>query len=658
MVDGEFAALHGKHAVRTHAVADRAEGRVVDRLVRGHRGLARGIIDWLSFRPSGGITGSTMKTLGIVLGLLLAGLLAYHNSLAGPFVFDDKPAILHNPTIRQLWPLSVPLAPPADGSSVTGRPVVNLSFALNYACGGEAVRGYHGVNLALHLLAGLLVFATLRRTLTLPSCAQPLRAPADAIAGVAALLWLVHPVQTESVTAIVQRTESLAGVFYLATLYASLRLATAAQGRGRWAVLGVACCALGMATKETAVTAPVLVLLYDRTFLSGSFAAALRLRGRYYLGLAATWLLLAALLLHGGGTRGVAAGLGLGVGAWDYALTQTRAVWIYLRLLCWPHPLVFDYGTAVVGSWREVWWQAPLCLVWGLGTLWALWRRPRLGFASAGFLLLLAPSSSVVPLVSQTMAEHRLYLPSALLLAAFVIALARWGGNRALGAAALAAPMLMVLTVQRNTVYQSELGLWTDTVAHAPDNPRARVNLAETLLLADRPAEALEHAQAAVLLHPRDAEALTNLGIALALTGRPIEAIDACAESVRLRPDFARGRSNYAVVLAQQHRLTEAVAQFTAALQLEKEGPDACALRLNLGKALLQAGRPAEALPYFDQVLAFTPNAVDALYVRGLALRALGRTVDAQTDFAAVLRLQPDHPGARRALGQSAGHER
>ena len=158
--------------------------------------------------------------------IVLAGLAAYHNSFKVPFIFDDVPAIVENPTIRQLWPLWIPLSPPHDsGLPVSGRPLVNFSLALNYACGGTAVGGYHALNLALHLLAGLTLLGVVRRTLLQPVLRARFGAAALPLALAVAVLWTVHPLQTEAVTYVVQRAESLVGLFYFLTLYCFIRAA-------------------------------------------------------------------------------------------------------------------------------------------------------------------------------------------------------------------------------------------------------------------------------------------------------------------------------------------------------------------------------------------------------------------------------------------------
>jgi len=159
------------------------------------------------------------RTVFLAGGIIAAAALAaYANSFHGPFVFDDFGTIAQNRTIRHLWPIWAPLSPPTEGMPVTGRPIANLSFAINYAFGGLNVWGYHAANLAIHVLAGLTLFGIIRRTL-----ARLGMAGATGLACGIALIWTLHPLQTESVTYISQRAESLMGFFYLLTLYLFIR---------------------------------------------------------------------------------------------------------------------------------------------------------------------------------------------------------------------------------------------------------------------------------------------------------------------------------------------------------------------------------------------------------------------------------------------------
>ena len=217
---------------------------------------------------------------------------------------------------------------------------------------GETVWSYHALNLLIHLAAGLTLFGLLRRTLARQVVGERVRAAASPLALAVALLCVVHTLQTESVIYTAQRAESLMGLFYLLTLYSFAR--GLESGRRRlWFAAAVGTCLLGMACKEVMVSAPLLVLLYDRTFVAGTFSTALRRRGWWYGGLGASWLLLAYLVVGGGGRAGTV-GFTAHATPWSYGLMQCRAVAQYVRLALWPQPLVFDYGTELDARLAEV----------------------------------------------------------------------------------------------------------------------------------------------------------------------------------------------------------------------------------------------------------------------------------------------------------------
>ncbi|HEX3728296.1 MAG TPA: tetratricopeptide repeat protein, partial [Opitutaceae bacterium] len=525
------------------------------------------------------------------------------------------------------------LRPSAEGGlTVGGRPLVNLSLALNYAAGGLHPEGYHALNLAVHLLAGLALFGLMRRTL-------------DSLgAGLAvALLWTVHPLQTEAVSYIVQRTESLMALFYLLTLYAFVRRKLG------WSVVA---CLLGMATKEVMVSAPVLVLLYDRTFVSGTFRQAWRARRGYYLALAATWILLLALLASTGGNRGGTSGFGLGVSWFTYFLTQGPALLHYLRLALWPWPLVVLYPVV----WTPLAAAAPALfavLVLAGATVIAFWRRPAWAFWGIWFFAILAPTS-LIPGQSQTLAEHRMYLalvPVLVALVASVRALARrfglprWVPAAALAAAALAA---IALTHVRNEAYASDVALWSDTVARQPASPYSQNNLGIALAGAGRPREAASAFAAAVRLKPSYAEAHNNLGLAWTEIGRPEPAIAEYREALRFRPNYPEAQANLGVALAGTGQLAEAAKLFEQAL---RENPGYLAAHNNLAVVYLRSGRPAEAAAQFQTVLRAEPGNADAWSNLGLALLQLNRPAEAAAGFGRAVQLRPGFAEAQANLG-------
>ncbi|MEO6876251.1 MAG: tetratricopeptide repeat protein [Opitutaceae bacterium] len=512
----------------------------------------------MSDRPCG-------RGIGLAAGgVVLAVGIVYANSLSAPFVFDDLNSVAQNPTIRHLWPLSEVLVPPAS-SGLAGRPLANLSFALNYALGGEAVWTYHAVNFVLHALAALVLMGVVHRTLLRLGWRERWGAVALPLAWTVALLWAVHPLQTEAVTYISQRTEVLMGFFYLLTLYGFIRGAESPAPR-RWWALAIGACWLGAASKEVIVTAPVMVLLYDRTLVAGTWGEIRRKRWGFYLGLAGSWLLL-GWLMRDLPARHV--GFGQGVSSWAYALNQCRVIGQYLRLAVWPDPLVFDYGSALLPiTAMTVVWASLLGLILVVTGV-ALAKRKAIGLVGAWVLLTLAPTSSVVPIVLQPMAEHRMYLPLA-----GVVLLVGLGLQVALGRRATLMTLglavgLGMLTVRRNEIYRSELALWTESVAQRPDNARAQTNLGTALARAGRVDEACAHFAVVVTLAPNDAGARYNLANSLLELNRPAEALVHAERAVRLEPGFVEGHSVLGGALMMLDRLDEAQTQFELALHLD-----------------------------------------------------------------------------------------
>ena len=615
-----------------------------------------------------------VRLAGLVI--VLAALAAYANTLSAPFVFDDKLAIVDNPSIHQLTAWRDVLSPPPGTAGAFGRPLVNLTLALNYAFGGVEVRGYHAVNLGIHVLAGLTLFGLVRRTLARPALQGRFAGNALPLAAIIALLWAVHPLLTESVTCVVQRSESLAGLFLLLTLYCFVRSVDSAHPM-HWRIAAAAANLLGMATKEVMVVAPLLVLLYDRAFCAGTLREAWRQRRWLHGTLAAGWLLLGWLVLASHG-RNDTTGFGQGVGAFDYALTQSWAIPHYLALSFWPSALVVDYGTAVIDSVRVV---APqVVLLAGLvgGTAWALVRRPSLGFVAACFFLILAPSSSVFPLVTQTVAEHRMYLPLAAVVTLLVLGLHTSAGRRSFFVLAPLAGLLGGLTVARNADYRSELVLWRDAVAKRPGNARAHNNLANALSRAGDPAAALGHYDQAVRLQPTFVTARTNLGNALLAAGRLPEAIAQYDEARRLNPRVASVWHNRGKALYQAGRVDDAIESYQEALRLDPGSadthrglanalaqgrrfsearehyelalahePDSASLHLNLGNVLFTLGQIAEARVHYETALRLDPTDADAHNNLGSLLLAQDRPAEARAEFREALRLRPDFPAAR-----------
>jgi tetratricopeptide (TPR) repeat protein len=593
-------------------------------------------------------------------------LAAYLNSFDGPCIFDDILSITENLTIRHLWPIGPVLSPPPE-TTVAGRPLLNLTLAVNYAIGSLNVRGYHAVNLAIHLLAALTLMGVVRRTLEGRRLRDRYGGAAPALAAAVAVVWLLHPLQTESVTYVIQRAESMAALFYLLTLYAVIRAGDAPH-MWRWNLLAVTACLLGVASKEVVVTAPLVVLLYDRTFLSGSFREAWRRRRGLYLALACTWLVCAFFMIRNyllvsaaghGGTSGFATGMS----PWRYALTQTWAITHYLQLTFWPSPLIFDYGTWLADGPGNVWPSALLVVLLLAGTALALWRWPALGFLGAWFFICLAPTSSFVPLASETIAERRMYLALAAPVALVII-----GGwtlwcrlwplrantnappGRRLLRLGIILPLLVlaaalaVTTARRNNDYRSAIDIWQDTFHKRPDNARAPISLGMALADKQQFTQAIACYHIALALEPNSALAHYDLGLALARQGRTDEAIEQYRQTLLIEPHLARPHNDLGVALGTRGQIDEAIEQYRQALALN---PDYAEAESNLGAALAGRGEIDQAMAHFQRAIAIDPDYAEAHSNLATALARHGQMDQANAEYQRALQLRPDDAEAR-----------
>jgi len=577
------------------------------------------------------------RGLALALGGLLV-VMAWAASFDAPFVFDDIAAVRENPTLRAWWKLGEVLAPPA-GLSVSGRPVANASLAISYALSGEQPWGYHAVNLALHLATAGLLVGVVRRTLRRPGLRETFGAAADELALAVTAVWALHPLQTATVTYVMQRTEGLVGFFAVATLYSFLRGVAVERGGRGWLVAAIVACALGMGSKEVMVVVPVVVFFYDRMWVAENFAAAWRARKFFYAGLGATWLVLAACLLAKG--RDGSAGWDAGMSATAYALTQGEAIWRYLGLAVWPAPLVFDYGTELSVNFVAV--AGVVALVGA--TAWAWARRPGAGFFGFLFFALLAPSSSFVPVATQTMAEHRMYLPLAVLVSAAVLEAYAWLGRRSLWLWAAVALAGGVGTWVRNLDYRSERAIWADTVAKRPGNARAHFNLGVALSAGGDEPDARAAWAATLRIEPAHVGASAKLAESLAQSGRAAESLgyfETAAQGGRSDGVFL---NNWGSALLAAGRAAAAREKFTAA---QGRLPESAEVRFNVGNVLVALGRGAEAIEAFRAAVRLRPEYGESHYNLGVALSGAGQYAAALAEFETALRLVPADESARR----------
>jgi len=559
--------------------------------------------------------------------MLLAVFLAYSNSFSGEFVLDDNFSIFGNPTIHALWPLGLingPRNAPVElHQLVYIRPFANFTFAINFALGALDPRGYHIVNLAIHAASTLLLFGILRRTFQAPLLAEKLAAHSLWLAALCSLLWALHPIQTEAVNYTHQRVETLMAMFYLLTLYCWIR--GAEGGSKGWLVLAIASSFLGMSSKEAMATAPLMVFLYDGMFLARSYGEALRKRWPWYLGLllSAGWLLFlmvnsalrstANFSLPVGGARGLSAAGNIA----SYAGTEPGVILYYLRLLVWPDPLVFYYNWPVAVTWPAVVWPGLVILLGVLAAAWGLRRRRPWAYPIAWYLIVLSPSSSVVPLWGQYIWEYRVYLPSIAPIASAVVAvylvlreLARHGRQSLVAAAGgvVAVALLLAMgdaTRHRNLVYRTARSLWQDTVLKVPDSALARSNFGSALVGEGRWEEAADQFRAAFPLDSNLADPHNNLGVYLNRQGRFVEAIEQFQIAVRIKPTYAIAYYNLGLAFYNLRRFQEAVTAFGNSLRLDSRSAE---VHNNMGAALLQLGRLEQAAEQFREAIRLAPD--------------------------------------------------
>ena len=579
--------------------------------------------------------------------IVLAALAVYANSFDGVPIHDDDGAICTNPTIRRLWPIWQTLCPPKV-PAVGGRPLVNLTLALNHVLGGydqyelgiTKIRGYHAVNVGLHIAVALLLFELCRRTFQLPRVRRPIGDAATGLALAISVLWVVHPLGTEPVDYTIQRAEQLAALFYLTVLYCILRSSSSTR-RWAWYSGAVAAAAAGMASKEIMVTAPVVALLYDRTFLGGSFRKALRCRWGVYTALAATWGILIYLVPHQGDLVRSFEDAANYPPQWNYLRGQPNVILHYLRLTLIPYPqLGAGNHTLPSGIWAE---ELPGILVvgaLGLATLWAVWRRPAWGFLAAFFFLYLSPTSSFLPLWDST-CEHRMYLPLAAVLAMLVLACYFAGrtlvcrgrlGVRsatALGVCVVVAAAVVwgQLTIQRNRLYRSIIDVWLEIAVGSPQYPRGHSLAARFLKQSGRIDETIDHLRQAL-------EAETDYPMP---SYRP--------KDLALFPEV---HNNLGTALARQNRVEEAVTHFRKALEF---APGFSIASNNLAHILVAQGKDHEALECLMEVVRICPNSATAHFDVACLLLQMGKIDEAIARLQKAIELRPDFALARHHLG-------
>ncbi|MFC1813271.1 tetratricopeptide repeat protein [Thermodesulfobacteriota bacterium] len=639
--------------------------------------------------------------------LILIGLSVftiYSNIYNSPFVFDDEPCIVENKNIQNL---SSYLSP---SKLLKPRAVVDLTFALNYRFGKLNVFGYHLINVWIHIINGFLVYLLVLAILKQPYESDPSNFESagfsiKTISLFSALIFVVHPIQTQAVTYTVQRYASMSAMFYMGSMlcyiYArTAQLKTAEKVSYKPKVLGlytlsIVCGMLAFLSKENTATLPGAILLMEYLIVNGTRHSWKKTLPWFALALSC-WVLF--VLFVSGLFRGELGGANFledvsaltketeTVSRWRYLCTQFNVLAIYIRLLFMPVKQSLDYMYPFkTGFWDGL---TPLVFMFlvtiaGFGIR-SIRRRPVVAFSIFYFFITLSIESSIIPL-KDALFEHRLYLPMFGFVLFASYQLFHYLYSKRLLALALSVSIIVSLgtaTYLRNKTWKDSITLWSDVVsknhlnyrAHnnlgaildkqgrideairryyeslriRPDYETAHYNIGNILIKQGHIEEAIGHYLAALRIEPDYADAHNNLGIALSNQGRLDEAIGHYLEALLINPDYADAHNNLGNALRKQGLTYEAIDHYLEALRIK---PEYASAHNNLGVALAQQGFIEEAIRHFKEAVRIKPDYVNAHNNLGVTLTRQGRLDKAIVHYKEVLRVKPDYAEAHNNLG-------
>jgi len=631
--------------------------------------------------------------LGALIPLLLitiVGVLVYSNTLKSPFQLDDNYLIGDNFTIKDFSYFLEPST--AKGSpfysALVGRYVGYLTFALNYKMHGLNVYGYHIVNIAIHILNGLLVYLLILLTFKTPFLMESsLKKHSGLIAMFSSLLFVSHPVQTEAVTYIFQRLASLATSFYLLSLvcYIKYRELSAFTNRRResgkqpsadkknniktifFYVLSLISCILAMKTKENAYTLPLVIAVYEFSF----FESPLKQRIRHLLPLLLTLLIIPVTLIGTDkpvvsmitGMADVTRG-DISISRSDYLFTQFRVIVTYIRLLFFPIDQTFDYDYPVFHSFfnKDVFLSFLFLLSIFVSGIYLFYRSRvtdyalrLVAFGIFWFFITLTVESSIVP-IPMIICEYRVYLPSAgpfisIVTGAFLLIGIVDEKRTKIITASLFVPLLIIFSIAayaRNTVWDNRISLWEDVVKKAPKKERGHTNLANAYKTEGMADKAKKHFEIAVNLKPDSAKANYNLAVTLWSEGSENKAMEYYKEALRLAPNYAEAHNNLGVAYKTRGMTEKAIEHYEAALKLR---PGYIEAHNNLGDAYSSKKLFEKAAEQYKAALSIDPNFAEAHNNLGTAYRSRGITDKAVEHYMTAIRLKPDMLEAHYNLG-------
>jgi tetratricopeptide (TPR) repeat protein len=639
------------------------------------------------------------KPLIRALTIIFVVFLIYSNTFNAPFQFDDTGNIADNSAIKDLRYFSDPSFVKNTNIQRSLIPLFKtryigyLTFALNYMLHGLDVRGYHLVNIFIHMLNSLLLYWFMTLTFRTPFFLAAGRHPAfpdssrNFMAFFTALLFAVHPIQTQAVTYIVQRFTSLATLFYLISFVMYIKWKESNERQAKFSAssamlyaVSLLSAILAMKTKEFAFTLPLVMAMYELMFFDGKIKKRLLYLTPFFL----TILLIPMALAGTGGSFTDISGINDeavnisgatgSISREDYLFTQFRVIVTYIRLLFLPVNQNIDYDYPIYKSFFSpavfLSFLFLLSVIIAVIYMYYLSKRSEtkdrswlrlISFGIFWFFIALSAESAVIP-IRDVIYEHRVYLPSIgffiALTAAVGAGMESWESRAAYSKKAVVYVMItavLVLSVAayaRNTVWQDSIRLWENAVEGSPNKAGPHIGLGLAYFKQGRTDEAINEYQTAQKLNPYENMVHFNLGLAYFNQGRINEAINEFKSELKIKSNNAEARYYLGLAYATQGKIEKSIYEFEIALELDPDYVDA---HYNLGIAYGAQGRSDEAIKEFKIALMLKPDLAETHYNLGVVYAKHGSIDEAIKKFKIALMLNPDYVDAHNNLGVAYG---
>ena len=599
----------------------------------------------------------------VLFFVTVIGFYIYYNSFDVPFIFDDSNNI-QNPSLQISEISANSLVTAAVESTLRARPVANISFAINYYFGEYNVRGYHFVNVLIHIAASFFLYLLLSTTLKLPVNREKYK-NYSLLPFMASLLWLTHPLATQSVTYLVQRMNSMAAMFFVLSVlcYVQGRLGSSEDDNDKHKqkfdkLLWFASClisgVLAIGSKEIAVTLPGVIFLYEWFFLQDLSWRWLKKKLPWLLALLVFLYCAAYFYLNGNPFQRVFSGYSYrNFTILERVLTEFRVVIHYIELLIYPNPnrLVFDYNFPLSTSLFEpistIFSLFGLIVVFGIAI--CIVKKERfIAFCLLWFLVNLVLESSVIAL--EIIFEHRTYLPSMFFLTLIPALLYRSGLNKNLASGILLSVIVVFgyWTMERNITWQNPVTFWQDSIMKQPLKPRGYNNLGTELYKDNRFDEAADNFIRALALLPNFPEAYSNLGLVRYRQNKFDKAENNYKKAIELRNHYIEANLNLATLYLDQQMYSEALALYRKLYGLI---PEYSILNRELGHTLLRIGQVDGSLPYLEKAYKKLPKDIYLLLDRGEAFMRNGNLMESIKSYKEVLAVDVGNAGANYNLG-------